>query len=189
MSVNKVDALEGRIAEVDKLIATWKAKMDDPRLVDVVAEKLAELGGERKALVADLEGARQEAADPAIDAWGRFRSLAALLKSDKSDDTRTAVRTALRRAVESVHCLFTGKGRIRLAGVRVQFRGTNQHRDYVIAYSPGRSNHRVKREGRLWKESAAWVDGPGALDLRKSADAVKVERLLRGLDLAGLAGR
>jgi DNA invertase Pin-like site-specific DNA recombinase len=182
-SANKADALEGRLAEVDKLIATWKTKMDDPRLVDVVAEKLAELGGERKALVADLEAARQEAADPAVDAWGRFRSLAALLKSDPSDDTRVAVRTALRRAIEGVHCVFTGNGRIRLAGIRVQFRGTDRHRDYVVAYSPGRSNHHVKREGQLSHRSAAWTDGPDALDLRRPADAAKVERLLRSLHL------
>jgi DNA invertase Pin-like site-specific DNA recombinase len=185
---NKADALEGQLAEVDGLLATWKAKMDDPRLVEAVAEKLAELGGRRKALAAELEAARMEAAEPAADAWGRFRSLAALLANDKTEDTRVAVRTALRRTVESVTCLFTGKGRIRLAAVRVQFRGTNQHRDYVVAYSPGRSNHLVKRSGQLWHQCAAWVDEPGELDLRKLADAAKVEKLLRALDVSGLAG-
>jgi hypothetical protein len=185
-TVNKIDNLEGRLAEVDTLIATWKAKMDDPRLVDVVSEKLAELNVERKTLAAELEVERQEAADPAVDAWGRFRSLAALLKSDPSDDTKTAVRTALRRTVDKVYCVFTGNGRIRLAGVRVRFRGTDHHRDYVVAYSPGRSNHRVKREGQLWHESAAWIDEPGDLDIRRPADAVKVERLLKELDIAAL---
>jgi DNA invertase Pin-like site-specific DNA recombinase len=181
-TANEIDALEGRLAEIDTLSATWKAKMDNPAIVDVVAEKLAELNGQRKALVAELEAARQEAADPADDAWGRFRSLAALLKNSPNDDTKTAVRTALRRAVEKVYCVFTGSGRIRLAGVRVQFRGTDRHRDYVIAYEPGRSNHHIKRAGQARHVSAAWTDGPNELDLRNPKDAVKVERLLRALD-------
>jgi hypothetical protein len=186
---NKVDAAEGRLAELDGLIRQWSAKMDDPNTVDIVAAKLAELKSKRKAAAEEAEAARQGAADPASEAWGRFRSLAALLANDLSDDTRTAVRTALRRTVESVTCMFTGNGRIRLAAVRVQFRGTDQHRDYVIAYSPGRSNHHVKRAGELWHESAAWDDNPGELDIRRPTDAAKVERLLRRLDLDGLSGR
>jgi hypothetical protein len=70
---NKADALEGWLAEMDGFIETWKAKMDDARLVDVVAEKPAQLGGQRKVLAAKLEAARLETGEPAAEAGGEFR--------------------------------------------------------------------------------------------------------------------
>jgi DNA invertase Pin-like site-specific DNA recombinase len=179
---NKVDALASRLAELDAVIATWTDKMGSLELVDVVGKKLAELGVQRKALATELQAARREAADPAAGAWGRFRSLAAVLKSDPSDETRTAVRNALRRVIEGVWCVFAGDRRNRLAAVRVQFNETDQHRDYLIACSPVRVNAKGKRErhSKVWSFAEA---GAGPLDLRKPADVAKVERLLQSLKL------
>jgi DNA invertase Pin-like site-specific DNA recombinase len=179
---NKVEALAGRLAELDAVIKKWTDDIDSLELADVVRKKLVELGAQRKALAAELNAARLEDSDPAAGAWGRFRSLAAALKKDSSDETRTAIRNALRRAVEGVWCVFAGDRRIRLAAVRVQFNGTDQHRDYVIACSPVRVNAKGKRERCSEVQSFAEA-GAGPLDLRRPADVAKVERLLESLKL------
>jgi hypothetical protein len=83
--------------------------------------------------------------------------------------------------------LFAGKDRTRLAAVRVQFKGGDRHRDYLVAYEPGRSNNRVKRAGSI--QALSFADaGAGKLDLRKKSDAAKVEKLLARLDLDGGKG-
>lgn len=180
---SKADALAGRMAELDAVIATWMDKIESLDLADVVRKKLVELGAQRKALAAELEAARQEEADPAGAAWGKFRSLAAVLKNDPSDETKTAIRNALRRAIESVTCLFVGDRRTRLAAVRVQFRGVDQHRDYIIACSPMRVLPNRKR-GRDCEVLSFADAGVGAVDLRDPKDASKVRRVLQTLDLA-----
>jgi hypothetical protein len=192
VAARKVEALAGRVAELDALVKAWSAKMDDPATVDIVAAKLSELNGKRRKLAEELADAQREAASPLSESWGQFRTLADILQEDNSDELREKVRAALRRSVEKVYCIFTGQGRTRLAGVRVQFRGSDRHRDYVIIYSPGRSNHRVKRRGELLAYAAAWSDSPGDLDLRKRAGAAKAEKALNEIDVDALfegAGR
>lgn len=175
----KVEALAGRLAETDGLIRAWRAKMDDPAIVDTVAAKLAELNLKRKTQAEALADAQREAASPLAEAWGEFRSLAALLAKDQSDELRLKVRAALRRSIESVTCLFTGRGRVRVAAVRVQFRGGDSHRDYLIVYTPGGSNGTVKRPGR-WRALSFAEAAPdvGALDLREPDDARRLEKAL-----------
>ncbi|HJZ55691.1 MAG TPA: recombinase family protein, partial [Gemmataceae bacterium] len=93
----KVETLAGELAKTDDLIRKWSAKMDDPDLVDVVAEKMAELNRTRKKQAEALADAQREAADPASEALGKFKSLAELLETDNSDEMRLKVRAALRR--------------------------------------------------------------------------------------------
>jgi hypothetical protein len=97
--------------------------------------------------------------------------------------TNTFFRPPLRRAIESIHCLFTGLGRLRIAAVRVQFRGRNRHRTSYTGYEPGRSNHRVKREGRyevFTDTDNAAPDLPHG-DLRHPGEVATVEPWLHGL--------
>jgi DNA invertase Pin-like site-specific DNA recombinase len=188
-AAGRVEAIAGELAGVDDLIRQWTAKMDDPATVDIVATKLAELNGRRKRLAENLADAQRDAASPLSESWGEFRTLAELLKSDPSDELRAKVRTALRRSIESVHCLFTPPaGDVRLAAVRVQFRGSALHRDYVIGYSTGQANAGVKRASKPWSEAAAWQDGPGELDLRDPKNVPKVEKMLAGLKIDRSAG-
>jgi hypothetical protein len=85
-----------------------------------------------------------------------------------------------------VTCLFTGKGRVRLAPARVRFRGTDQYHDNVIAYSPGRSNHHVRLSGQLRHQSIASADLTGELDLRNPRNAAKFEKLVRAQQVEDL---
>jgi hypothetical protein len=152
--------------------------MGDVRLVDVVAEKIAELSDRRKALTSDLADARRDAATPAGETWDEFRSLAALLKKDPTTETRRKVQAAIRRAIESVHVVVVGVRGYRVAGCRVQFRNSERHRDYIVRVRTFPGNPKVPRRP-VWEVLSGLP--AGKLDLRKPADAAKVKRVLEKL--------
>ena len=183
----KVEALAGQLAEIDSLVKTWTAKMDDAAIVDTVAAKLAELSVRRKALAAELAEAQRDAASPVPAAWGEFRGLADLLREDNSDELRLKVRAALRRAIESVTCLFVPRGARKLAAVRVQFAGSDAHRDYLILHRRRTFNGVTHRAAET--EVASFADaGVGVFDLRKPKDVAKLLKLLESMELPGAAG-
>jgi hypothetical protein len=181
----KAAALAGRLAEIDTLVKAWQAKMDNPSIVDAVAAKLTELNDRRKQVAGELALAQREAASPVAEAWGSFRTLAGLDPDADTDDLRTRIKGALRRAVGSIHCLFVGRGRAaeRLAAVQVHFK-SGAVRSYLIASRQGRGNsHGYRAEGcsRVWSLDA--VLGPGDLDLRDRTHALELEEALQALDV------
>ncbi len=173
----KAEALAGRLAELDSLAKAWEAKMDDPAIIDTVAKKLADLNTRRKAVAAELDAAKQEAASPVARAWGEFRTLADLLDAGASDELRVKVRAALRRAVETVTCLFVARGPTRVAAVRVQFRGRDVHRDYFIVSRPAAVNQSVKRPA-TWEVASFSDAGLPPLDLREQGHAARLEKAI-----------
>jgi DNA invertase Pin-like site-specific DNA recombinase len=186
-ATRKVEALSGRLAEVKKLIAAWEAKMDDPDIVDTVAAKLAELNARRKAIERKLAEAQREAASPIAEAWGEFRTLAGLNPDDDTDELRTKIKAALRRSVKSIYCLFTGTNVNRIAAIQVWFADGKTHRDYFVLYRRGVANRYGRKfEGRSGVRSLNDVVKLGAVDLRRPADAAKVEKALAVLDLEKL---
>jgi hypothetical protein len=98
------------------------------------------------------------------------------------------VRAALRRAIEGVYCLFVRRDSLKLAAVRVQFRNTDHHRDYLTVYQPPRSNGAKRGTGNLRVCSFAEAGAPDELDLRNSDDAVALEMVLSKIDPASLVG-
>ncbi len=179
-----VEVVTGRLAEIDHLIRLWTAKMDNPAIVDTVAEKLAALNQERKRLTAERSDAQRKAASPAAESWCEFQSLADLLKKDNSKELRMQVRSALRRSIETVTCLFVPRGRTRLAAVRIDFVGGAGHRDYLIVYKMGYRNGRIDRPGSWWVRSFADAGlKAGGFDLRQKGDAVALEKALARIPL------
>ncbi|MBP3957789.1 recombinase family protein [Gemmata sp. G18] len=175
----KVEAIAGEHTEAEQNARRYKVRCDGAKTEEefnLFADKAVEWDRKRVTLATDLEHAQREAASPLSESWGEFRSLAELLAEDKSDDLRIRARAALRRAVESVHCLFVGK-RVRLAAVRIQFHG-DCHREYLISYTPGRSNKSVKRPGQWAAESFADAGLAGRADLSNQSQAKKFELLL-----------
>lgn len=172
---SKVDVLRVQRDELDALIEKWSAQMDNPAIVDTVAAKLAELSVKRRGVEKELEEAEYEDSVPMAEAWRECRTLADVLRDDNSIETRTKVRTALRRCIESVTCLIVSlKGtRTKVAAVRVQFRN-GVHRDYLIT---ARSVCGNRREASWAAESFADAGLPDA-DLREPKQAAKLGALL-----------
>lgn len=176
-AVNKVEALAARLAEVEALIQKWRAKMDRPELVDVVADKLAELQRDHKTTADQLAEAKQDGVTPLSEAVGRLRVVGKSLADDNSDENRIRCRSAIRRAIESVWCLFIPGRGTRLAVVQVWFRG-GAHRDYLIRHKPAGKNARGVWPAQTEVESFADAGLPGDLDLRERSDATRLEKAI-----------
>lgn len=185
-AAKNVTILAGRLAYVEGEIKFWTDSLGEPDGADLpaaVRQKLIGWERTRRVLVKEVADARREVANPLTEAWSEARGLISLLEKDESDEMREKVRSALRRCIESIYCLFTGIGRLRIAAVRVQFKGTDRHRTYYIGYEPGRSNHHVKREGRYEVFTDTYHAAPNVpqFDLRQPVEADAAERWLHGL--------
>jgi DNA invertase Pin-like site-specific DNA recombinase len=145
---HKVDALRGEKAELERLVAKWTPKMDDPDMEDIVTAKLKEYGSRLRDVKAKLADAERDAANPLAAQWKEFRTLADMDPAQDTDDRRTRIKAALRGSLDSIWCLFTTVGRYRVAAVQVWFRN-GQSRDYTIYYDAPRSNKKVKGTERL----------------------------------------
>jgi hypothetical protein len=157
-TARKVVSMTEQKAEIQSLITAWESKMDDPSIVDSVASKLAELKGKLQIVSNELADAQREESNRSSDAWKEFHSLSDMMTADKSDELRLRVRSALRRAIESISCLFLRPvGRERLAFVRVQFRN-GKVRAYTILVQPPSSNGRGRTPGRWWAQSFGGMD-------------------------------
>jgi hypothetical protein len=170
----RIKTAEATIDKCDALLFAWRARMNDVRIIDTVAAKLAELEGQRQEAVEEREASRREAANSAADAIGELHTLADVLEHDNGDEMRLKVRAALRAVVESVHLLILADGnpKVRTAAVRVQFRGS-RHRDYIIIAKAGRG-----ATPATWAaESFADAGLPG-LDLRDTGHAKRLEKAL-----------
>jgi Recombinase len=186
-AVHKVEALAGRLAEVDRLIQLWTAKMDNPDLVDTVAAKLAEYRTKQKALAEQLASAQREASSPPSEAWGEFRSLAEVLaKAHDPDAARQRMRAALRRVVEGVWCVFVGHGGVRLAYVQIFFTG-GRSREYLIYHRQAQGGFVGNRPAR-WSV-ASWSDKWGTGDRFSLKDPRRAQQVRLALSPAEPGGR
>jgi hypothetical protein len=153
--IDKTLVLSGKLARIEGRIAKLKAKLRTDQDVDALVEVLRELETERKALVQDLAQARQEAASPLAEAWAGCRSLVeALDKAPDQTEARIKLRSAVRRIVEGVWCLFIARGAQRLAAVQVWFTG-GAHRDYLILHRAATGGAVGVRPARWWVRSLA----------------------------------
>ena len=178
----KVEALRAERDEIDALVAKWESKMNNVAIVDTVAAKLAELYARRRVVADELSQAERDASTPLAESWTEAASLAGLDPDDDTDELRVKIRVALRRCIESVTCLFVDKSgtRTKRAAVRVQFRGSDAHRDFVIVASP-KSAGACSRPA-TWQVLSFAGAGEG-IDLRKPDDAKAVEQFLKELPL------
>src|SRR5262249_27662999 len=126
--------------------------------------------------------ARQEAASPAMEAWGQAKSLIENLdKAPDPEEARIRLRAAIRRIVDSVWLLVVPRGYARLAAVQIWFADGAHHRDYLILHQPTHANAAARKESKWWARSLAEVASPGALDLRKRSDAKKLEEAITAI--------
>jgi hypothetical protein len=187
---SKVDDLATQQEALEALIKKWQAKMNRPEIVDMVADKLAELRNKQQEVAEQLALAQREAANPFSEALGQFRTAGRALATDNSDEMRERCRTAIRRVVESVWVLILpgrpGWG-VRLCAVQVWFK-SGAHRDYLIGCTPPRSNGKRRIEERVFvpRVGSLLFAAGRDLGLREPAKAQALEQMLTATDLAEL---
>jgi DNA invertase Pin-like site-specific DNA recombinase len=175
--VNRAQVLAERKAELDGLVKKWQAKMDRPELVDMVADKLAELERERREVADQLAVAEQDGAMSFEKAVGELRLIKKALAEDNGEDNRVRCRAAIRRAVEAIWCLFIpGKG-LRIGAVQVWFKGGG-HRGYLLACKPAGKNARGSWPAVVNVKSLAFPGRKAGFDLRDREQAAELEDLL-----------
>jgi DNA invertase Pin-like site-specific DNA recombinase len=137
----KVADLSKQHEEAAELVKKYKARMEaDPVSFDLFADEATKAEARRKKMAGELAEAQREAASPLSEAWGQFQGVGELLKADTSDDMRVKVRTAIRRVVKRLHCLFLGGQKFqtkkRYAVVQAEFVGSTAVRLFIVAYWP-----------------------------------------------------
>jgi DNA invertase Pin-like site-specific DNA recombinase len=183
---SKAEELSAKLAELEAVMNRWRAKMDQPELIDEVADKLKEFAARKKALSAELAEANQQVASPLSESWGELRSCAGLLAADGGDELRERVRSALRRTVDGLWVLIR-KGRPRVAAVQVWFKGKPaRQRSCLIVYHQAQNNGLVSRPART--EVRSFASAAGGLDLRRPRDAQKLAKVLESIDPKEWAG-
>src|SRR5262249_51322523 len=106
---------------------------------------------------------------------------AALAEAENPEDARLRLRAALQRRVREITVQIVAlPQRVRVLFAQVWFADSDAHRDYVI-YHKAPANRNSK--GGWWARSLADAADLGDLDLRRRADAKKLEAALLALDL------
>lgn len=177
--VNFLSELAGKLTDVetrrDKIKARLKANPDSDSLYEV----LSQLDGEVKALAADLAAERQRTAGGAIgEAWGEVQSLAAVA-ADSDHDARRRMRTAIRRVVDSVWCVFVGRtASEKSAVVQVFFKGGSV-RTYGIIH---KFKHKTRGPITLTLNFKSEATGANLRDIAETDRDALVDIYLLGLE-------
>ena len=140
---------------VADLVRKYKARMEsDPESFDMFADEAQKAESKRRKIAAKLAEAQREAASPLSEAWGGLKGVAELLERDPSDPMRLKVKTAVRKVVKSIHCLFLGGQQfvspMRIAILEMSFHGSDARRCYHIDYWPKRIGPGGKGSPESW---------------------------------------
>jgi hypothetical protein len=178
--------LAGELAEVERSIALLVADLETHGDSPTLFARLREKETRKRDLSTKLAEVRQKAAHPLSEAWGECQSLAGALESAPDpDDARLRLRSAIRRIVDSIWLLIVPRGWSRLCALQVWFADGKRHRDYLILSRHSRTASPASNKALWWVKSFAEVAKPEDLDLRRQADAKKLEKLLASVDLEG----
>jgi DNA invertase Pin-like site-specific DNA recombinase len=187
---DEAEILGRQLGDVEAELAEASAFMDANGFSPTIGKRVAALEARQADLNSRLTAARQKAAHPLSEAWGETKSLLEVVDTAPDQtDARLRLRACLRRVISEIWLLVVPQGRDRLAAVQVWFADGKRCRSYLILHRPPHvSGSAGKRtEGGWWPHSLTKVVKPGALDLRKRADAAKLEAVLAALDPAALA--
>ena len=182
-------ALAGRLAEVEGRLERIKARLLDGGEIEVLADAARDLESKRQEVADQLAEARREAASPAVEAWGRAKSLIGVLdKAPDPEETRVRLRAAIRRIVDSAWLLVVASGSVRVCAVQLWFKDGKRRRDYLIAYRRGLGGMAARQAGgnrpaRWWVRSLSSIVKPSDLDLRRRDHAAQLEMALNAADL------
>jgi DNA invertase Pin-like site-specific DNA recombinase len=184
-----VATLSGKLTTVNRNLGAVRKRAAEQEDVTAFLDLIADLDRQRKELVAAYEQAKAAAANQAADNLGDLQGLVELLAGcpdDERDALRAKVQAALRRLVKDMRAVVVPAGPYRLVGLQVWFHDNGKHRDYLIVHRRPKGNGAVHDEGEWRARSLADVAAPGALDLRRPADARSLAHWLSALNVDAL---
>lgn len=150
-TADRVTGLTGELEKVKARLAMRQAQLeesDDEN--DPLLGVVRQLSDKVKKLTDELNAAKREAASPLTEAWSEVKTLVGM--AGKDDDTRTRLRAAIARVVESIWVLVIPGSLTRWALVEVHFKeGAVRH--YCVSY-------RRAVGGAAGKKPAEWKADP-----------------------------
>jgi DNA invertase Pin-like site-specific DNA recombinase len=186
---NEVLTLSGELAAVEGRIAELEAALAGDGDVTALVRALRQLEARGKDVAGRLAEARLRAASPALEAWGEAKTLLDVIdQAADPEEARLRLRAVLRRFIDVVYLLVVPRGRDRLAAVQVFF-VDDGHRNYLIHYSPPKSNGKYRTEGAWSAASLPPAVTRGLeLDLRRRDHARDLAEALLAADIGSLSG-
>jgi DNA invertase Pin-like site-specific DNA recombinase len=192
----KVAALAGKLAAVNHKLAAVRKRADEAEEdIATFLDMIQDYDREKKAVAAQLDKAKADAASKGGEALGEVQQLIEVLgkaTGEERDALRLRVRAHLRQLVSEGRVLIIPRGVDKLAAVQLWFAEGGKHRDYILLHQPARMAGPQRRGAAWWVRSLADVAdpaAPAALDLRRKKDVAALERLLLRQDLEQLAAQ
>jgi hypothetical protein len=184
----EIARLSGRLLDIDSRLERAKQRARVAEDFDAFLDLIQELQAERHQVGEQLAELHQEQDNRRTADLGEAHSLIDLMKQtppEQRDDLRRRLKVRIRQLLSDVRVLVVPRGRDRWCAVQLWFRGGNRRRDYIILHKPGKRFGETRTEGQWWCRSLATVIQEDDLDLRRRADAAKLEKWLteRGEDV------
>jgi DNA invertase Pin-like site-specific DNA recombinase len=181
----EIARLSGRLLDIDSRLERARERAKTAGDFDAFLDLIADLQAERKQVSEDKAELERAEDGRAVADLGEAHSLIDLLKGaavDRREDLRCRLKGRIQQLLSGAWLVLVRHGRKCLCGVQLWFRESNKRRDYLILHKPGT---RYGAGGwRVW--SLADVTGKADLDLRKQADARKLEEVLNAVNVNAL---
>jgi len=172
-------SLAGRLADLDGRLDQIRAALLTDGDVATLVDVSRTLEADRQAVTRALNDARRESSSPVAEAWGTCRSL---LDALGSNTARTKLRSAFRRIVDGVWCVFEGTRKGKAAAVQIRFTG-GHHRDYLILYKPEHIGFGARRRAKFHVTDLPLPGRVGELDFRVKGSAAAVAKWIAAIDV------
>jgi hypothetical protein len=182
----EIARLSGRLLDIDNRLERTRQRARTAGDFDAFLDLIAELQAERKQVIERRAELEQEEDGRSSADLGEAQSLIGMLEGaapEQREDLRRRLKGRIRQLVTGGWVVIVRQGRRAVCGLQFWFRG-GRRRDYAILHKAG-SRYTAEQ---WWARSLSTAAAPGDLDLRKRADAEKLEALLSVLDFDALAG-
>jgi len=167
---DETQTIAGQLAQVELKITELENELMHGN-VSALANVLRRLESQKADLATRLQDARKKAMHPLAESWGTTQSL---LAHAEGEENRIALRSALRRIIDTMHILVVSKKPTQhLAIVQIRFTG-GTCRDYAILSSAGCRYKKAACEVSSFVSDT--IDGD--LDLRNPEHVAALESAL-----------
>jgi len=178
---SRADAIRAKLTNCRQDIASIKKELE-AGYSKGLADVLRKMEATEEVAVNELQDELARTARPLARSWEECPTLIdAIRQSPDPERARLKLRAALRAIVETAYVLIVPRGSWRLVAVQFYFTGGST-RSYLIAHQTAG----FRRAGGMSPPLSFADAGLPSIDLHKTADVKKVERLLLRLELTAV---
>ncbi|OWK37904.1 recombinase family protein [Fimbriiglobus ruber] len=139
----EVTSLAAQYADIETQLAAIEEQLVRGETVGVLVNAAKRLETKKRELSERLTEARRRAENVQSEQWGECQSLCWSIDSAKDQETaRMRLRTALRRVVEKIYCVFVRDGIRQIAHCQIHFVGSTKVRHVRMLY---RTEHKMPK--------------------------------------------